>query len=293
MPTTHFPASSTHTATPPVPPAPPTITLRGVPLHSLTEDQCVGHILNALDSGHGGWVVTPNVDILRRFVRDPAFAQLCAEADLMTADGMPLIWASCLQGTPLPERVAGSSLIRTLAAGAAQRGRSVYLLGGDPGTAETAAAKLAEMAPGLRVAGTRCPPMGFEKDEAYLSDLLEELRETDPDIVFVALGSPKQERLIHLIRGERGALPQTWWLGVGISFSYLSGDVRRAPAWMRRTGLEWFFRLCQEPRRLARRYLVDDIPFALGLLGSAVAGRIRGSGRSHREPERRDHVTRS
>jgi len=200
---------------------------------------------------------------------------------LIVADGMPLIWASRIQGTPLPERVAGSSLISTLSAAAGKQGRSVYLLGGDKGTAEQAADVLKRQYPGVRIAGTYYPEFGFESDEAQMQKLIAHLTAANPDIVYVALGSPKQEWLIGQLRGY---LPRAWWLGIGISFSFLSGHVKRAPQWMQRSGLEWLHRLCQEPRRLARRYLVQGLPFAASLFTSAIIGRLQT--RSNRSPIR-------
>jgi exopolysaccharide biosynthesis WecB/TagA/CpsF family protein len=176
---------------------------------------------------------------------------------------MPLVWASRLQGTPLPQRVAGSDLISSLSAAAASQGRSVFLRGGDPGTAERASTILRDRYPQLRVAGTFCPPLGFEKDEAELARVAEALKKAQPDIVYVALGSPKQERLIDRLRR---VLPRAWWLGVGVSFSFLCGEVRRAPLWMRKWGLEWVHRLLQEPRRLFRRYIVVGLPYATFML---------------------------
>jgi N-acetylglucosaminyldiphosphoundecaprenol N-acetyl-beta-D-mannosaminyltransferase len=252
----------------------PSIALRGVRLHAVTEVQAVQHVLDQLGAGKGGWVLTPNLDHLRRLGRDRVFRALYTHANLVVADGMPLIWASRLQGTPLPERVAGSSLISSLSAGAAKANRSIYLLGGDPGTADHAAATLLSRNPNLTIAGTHCPDVGFEKDEKQLAAVIQRLVEARPDIIFVALGSPKQEWLIGQLRGY---LPKAWWLGIGISFSFLSGQVRRAPRWMQRVGLEWLHRLCQEPRRLGRRYLLEGIPFGTSLLASSLA---QGIGRN-------------
>lgn len=254
----------------------PRIALRGVAIDALTEAQCVDHVLAELAQGRGGWVVTPNLDHLRRLVHEPSFRELCSRASLVVADGMPLLWASRLQRTPLPERVAGSNLIWSVSRAAAQQSRRIFFLGGDPGTAEAAARILVERCPGLVACGTVCPPPGFELDSAQMQALRSGLIAARPDIVYVALGSPKQERLIAELK-ER--LPQAWWLGIGISFSFVSGDVRRAPAWMQTIGLEWAHRLAQEPRRLARRYLVDGLPFAASLLcGSAWRG-LRGGTR--------------
>jgi N-acetylglucosaminyldiphosphoundecaprenol N-acetyl-beta-D-mannosaminyltransferase len=253
----------------------PAISLHHVRIHAIDEQKCIAHILGEVQAGRGGFVVTPNVDHIFRCGRDVSFAALVAEADVVVADGMPLVWASRLQGTPLPQRVAGSDLISSLSAAAAEHGKSIFLLGGEPGTADAAAAVLCGRHPQLKIAGKLCPPPGFEKDEAAVQEIVSQLHAAGPDIVFVALGSPKQERLIDRIR--RG-LPGTWWLGVGVSFSFLCGDVRRAPPWMRTWGLEWIHRLKQEPRRLFKRYLIVGVPFAFWLLMQAgirgVANRL-------------------
>ena len=245
----------------------PTIHLHGVLLHSVTEEGCIRHVLEELDAGRGGVVVTPNLDHLRRCVRDMRFGALVAEADLVVADGMPLVWASRLQGTPLPERVAGSDLISSLSAAAAERGRSVFMLGGSPGTAEKAAQVLRNRYPGLKIAGSYCPPFGFDKSDEGWQQIIDAISPSAADIVYVALGSPKQELVIERVRKY---LPKAWWLGVGNSFSFLCGDVRRAPRWMQKRGLEWIHRLLQEPKRLFRRYIVVGVPFAASLMGRAA-----------------------
>jgi N-acetylglucosaminyldiphosphoundecaprenol N-acetyl-beta-D-mannosaminyltransferase len=142
----------------------PGVVLCNVLLHAITEAECVRHICDELDAGRGGMVVTPNLDHLRRYGNDVNFGALVAEAELVVADGMPLVWASRLQGTPLPERVAGSNLISSLSAAAAERGRSIYLLGGAPGTAVGAGEALRSRFPAVKVVGTYCPPFGFDKD---------------------------------------------------------------------------------------------------------------------------------
>jgi len=250
----------------------PTIRLRGMRIHSIDELTCIEHILNQLAAGKGGCVVTPNLDHLRRSQRDVSFSVLVAEANLVVADGMPLVWASRLQGTPLPQRVAGSDLISSLSAAAAGQGRSIFLLGGEDGTAMAAAKVLRDRYPQLTIAGTLCPAKGFENDETAIQQITAKLRAARPDIVYVALGSPKQERLIDRIRGS---LPKTWWLGVGVSFSFLCGNVKRAPLWMRNWGLEWVHRLGQEPKRLFKRYVIAGIPFAGMLLFQSAFRGVR------------------
>ncbi len=254
----------------------PMVHLRGVGFHSITEQQCIRCIRDSLDLGVGGWVITANLDHLRRALIDPVYRKFCEEATLVVADGMPLVWASRIQGSPLPERVAGSSLISTLSQEAALWGRSLYMLGGVPGTAESAGEVLKRRHPTLKIAGSHCPDFGFENDPDQMRRIVDLLDKAQPDIVYVALGSPKQE---HLIAQLREVLPNAWWMGVGIGFSFLTGDVRRAPRWMQVAGLEWLHRLAQEPQRLAGRYIVDGIPFALSLLATSLGARIRGRGR--------------
>lgn len=260
-------------------PGPAPVTLFDIPFAPVTEQDCVEHVAGELAAGRGGWVVTANLDHLRRLVVDPSYKQLCAGASFIVADGMPVVWAARLQGTPLPQRVAGSDLISSLSQAVAGPGGSIYLMGGEPGTADRAGAILAQRYPGLRVAGTDCPPMGFEREPESKQAVIDRVVAAKPDVVYVALGSPKQEQLIDELRH---LLPGTWWMGVGISFSFLTGDVQRAPRWMRRTGLEWVHRLAQEPRRLARRYLLEDIPFAIRMFSHVLTRRL--SGKAGRAP---------
>jgi len=245
--------------------------LRGVRLDALTEADCVGHLMRELDAGRGGWVITPNLDHMRRADTDREFREMLDEADVVVADGMPLIWASWAQGTPLPERVAGSSLVWTVAQAAAAHDRSLYLLGGDPGAAEGAGKALVARYPDLRIAGIDCPAFGFDQEPAKIAEVKEKVLAARPDIVYVGLGSPKQERLIRQVRVE---LPHVWWLGVGISLSFMAGDVRRAPRWVQKLGMEWLHRLLQEPGRLAKRYLLHGLPFGARLLFGALLQRL-------------------
>lgn len=247
------------------------IQLMGMRLHAITESQAIEHILSEVSEGRGGWVVTPNLDHLRRFTKDQQVRDLYSTASLSLADGMPLIWAARICGTPLPQRVPGSGLVWSLSAAAAAAGRSLYLLGGDPGSADEAAIILRDRYPNVRITGIDCPQMGFERSESDMRALIDRVVKADPDIVYVALGSPKQEWLIGQIHQH---LPRAWWIGVGISFSFMAGRVRRAPAWMQHAGLEWLHRLSQEPRRLARRYLVQGLPFAARLLCGSICSRL-------------------
>jgi len=235
--------------------------------------ETIDRIDHAISNHTGGWVVTPNLDILHKLTHDTDFARLVEPATLRLADGMPLVWASKLSGDPLPERVAGSDLVWHICERAAERNYSVFLLGGDEGIADKAAAVLQAKYKGLRVVGTHCPPFGFEKNPDELNAISAKLSQSEPDIILVALGCPKQERLIDTLRAD---YPKAWFFGIGISLSFVTGDVKRAPTWIRRLGLEWVHRLLQEPGRLAKRYILVGIPFAFRVLGGSILARFRG-----------------
>lgn len=251
----------------------------GLDFAALSERDTIARVLEASASGRGGWICPANLDVLRQWRESGEVRDLMSHADLVVADGMPLLWAGGLQGSPLPERVAGSTLIFTLTAAAAQAGSSVFLLGGNPGTADAAVEKLLAISPNLQVAGTLCPPFGFEKDPEWLERIEDTLSQARPDIIFVGLGFPKQERLIVTLR-ER--IPGAWFVSCGISFSFAAGEVHRAPLLIQRIGLEWLHRLVQEPKRLYRRYLMQGIPFLFALMWSALAVRTSPTGRTGR-----------
>jgi N-acetylglucosaminyldiphosphoundecaprenol N-acetyl-beta-D-mannosaminyltransferase len=249
-----------------------TIPLMGLPFAVVDEAKTVEHVLGELARGRGGWLCTANLDILRQWHRSPDVRGLLAGVDIVVADGMPIVWASALQGTPLPERVAGSTLTSTLSAAAAQTGASVFLLGGDPGAAAAAGAILGERNPGLALAGTHFPPFGFEQQPDAIAEIEFALAASQPDIVFVGLPFPRQELLIQRLRA---LLPNSWFIGCGVTFSFIAGDIKRAPRLVQRFGLEWLHRLVQEPSKLWRRYLLDGLPFMVELMSSSIVGRRR------------------
>jgi N-acetylglucosaminyldiphosphoundecaprenol N-acetyl-beta-D-mannosaminyltransferase len=249
------------------------VVLKGIKFDSVVEADVVAHVLAELTDGRGGRIITPNVDILRRTTRDAEARHHVGSATVVVADGAPLIWASRLAGQPLPARVPGSDLIWSLSAALGRTGRSIYLLGGEPGTAEKAASVLTDRFPTLVVSGFDSPPFGFDADPAALDDVCTRATAAKPDLVFVGLGFPMQERLIRRLQTT---LPSAWFLGCGAAIGFVAGVRRRAPGWMQRTGLEWLHRLISEPRRLVRRYLLHDVPFALQLLTTSALGRQSG-----------------
>ncbi|WP_308250772.1 WecB/TagA/CpsF family glycosyltransferase [Nonomuraea rhizosphaerae] len=238
----------------------------------LTERQVVEHVTVELNAGRGGRIVTPNIDICRAAAKSPELCHLVNSADLVVADGMPLVWASRLLGTPLPERVTGADLIWSLSKAAARHGWPVYLLGGPPGVAVAAARELSACYPMLHVCGVDAPPYRFEEKGGGRERVRRRVVTAAPKLVFAGLGFPRQDELIARLGQD---LPGTWFVGCGAAIAFAAGTVPRAPGWMRGAGLEWAFRLAGEPGRLARRYLVDDLPFAVRMLAGCLRRRRR------------------
>jgi N-acetylglucosaminyldiphosphoundecaprenol N-acetyl-beta-D-mannosaminyltransferase len=241
-----------------------------VPVDVVTLDEAVARIEALVDAKAGGFVFTPNVDHVVNVETDDAFAAAYQRASLSTADGMPLVWASRLLGTPLPERVAGSDLLEPVLQLAARRAYRVFFLGAGPGVAEKAAEE-ARRRFGTTIVGTDAPLIRLD-DAEQLEAIIRQLQEAQPDLVMMAFGAPKQELLIDRIADRvRPAV----LLGIGASLDFLAGTVKRAPHVLRRSGLEWAWRLAQEPGRLWRRYLVNDPRFALVLARTLAAQRRR------------------
>jgi exopolysaccharide biosynthesis WecB/TagA/CpsF family protein len=237
------------------------IDLFGITIDNVTMAGAVNRVRALLAGAGRHIVVTPNVDHIVRLSRDEEFRGAYGRASLVVADGMPIVWASRLLGRPLKERVTGSDMVPLVCAAAAEAGYSVYLLGALPGVAEVAIANLKRRFPSLRIAGSYSPPFGFERDAAETRRIIERLNQARPDVLLIGLGPGKQEKWIaqHL-----DALNIRVALCIGAGIDFLAGNVSRAPRWMQRSGLEWLFRLISEPRRLWRRYLVEDMAF-LGL----------------------------
>jgi len=229
-------------------------------IDSLTFSEALNEIERLVAAGRGGSVFTPNVDHVVNAETNAALREAYTAASLSLVDGQPLLWASRLLGAPLPEKISGSDLVLPLIQRATQHQWRVYLLGGRPGVAEAAAAQLQRLH-GVQIAGIDAPALSLmPSSEDGLA--AERIRAARPQLVLVALGAPKQELWIHR-NGER--IRPAVAVAVGAALDFVSGRIRRAPRWMSNAGLEWLFRLSQDPR-LAWRYLVRDPRFLLILL---------------------------
>lgn len=242
------------------------VNLLGIEIHNLTMAETLEAIGEIVESKHFAYAVTPNVDHTVKFRKSAQFRGLYRKAGLVVADGVPLLWAARMLGTPLKERINGTDLFERTCELAAERGYSVFLLGGSPGAASSAAEKLVERHPNLKIAGCECPAFGFYGSEEHNKAIQKKILASGADILFIGIGAPMQEQWM-CDYGEGAGV--SFAIGVGVSFSFVGELISRAPVWMQRNGLEWFWRLKKEPRRLWKRYLVEDLPF-FGMLLHAM-----------------------
>jgi N-acetylglucosaminyldiphosphoundecaprenol N-acetyl-beta-D-mannosaminyltransferase len=241
-------------------------TIGEVRFDGVNRRQAVDRIGELITASRGGYVVTPNVDHVVQATRDPGLRSVYRGAALSLADGQPILWMARLLGTPLPEKVSGSDLIEPLMAAAARRGWRVFLFGATPEVSARAERLLRARNPRLRVVG-RDTSVWDPADADSSAGVVEAIRRSGADLVVVALGCPKQE--LWMARHAELIGPAVA-IGLGGSLDFVAGAVRRAPAWMSRAGLEWLFRLGQEPRRLAYRYLVRDLWIVAVFFGELV-----------------------
>jgi N-acetylglucosaminyldiphosphoundecaprenol N-acetyl-beta-D-mannosaminyltransferase len=238
----------------------------GCPLDVVTMDEAVAKCERAIDSGRYLQHMSVNAAKLVALRDDPEMQRMIASCDLITADGQSVVWAARLLGAQLPERVAGIDLMTRLLEAADAKGYGVYVLGAQREVLDTALARLRERYPELKVAGSRD---GYYAD-GEAGEVCEEIRASGADILFVAMSSPRKEYFL----GERGAsLGVPFTMGVGGSIDVVAGLTRRAPRLLQKTGLEWAYRLAQEPRRLARRYFTTNARFAWLVLRAMVTRR--------------------
>jgi N-acetylglucosaminyldiphosphoundecaprenol N-acetyl-beta-D-mannosaminyltransferase len=241
----------------------PPIAIMGIPFDNVTLTDAIERIDAMIASRRPHYLVTANVDFLVQARADEELRRILVGADLVLCDGTPLVWMSRLLGNPLPERVAGADLVPQLIEHAAEKKHRLFFLGATPEANARAVARVQERHPGVIIAGHYSPPFKplAEMDHAEIS---RRVRAAKPDILFVAFGCPKAEKWMA---AHRHLLGVPVMIGVGATIDFLAGRMKRAPLWMQRGGLEWIYRLCQEPRRLGWRYLNDLWQFGRAIIG--------------------------
>jgi len=248
-----------------------TVALFGLPITNVTMAQAVARVEEQILSGRTHQIATANLDFARNALRDQYLQRVICECSMVLPDGAPMLWAATLFGTPLKERVTGVDLIPELARLSAERGYGIYLLGATEESSRRAAAVLQKRFPGVRIVGRTSPeiqPLHEMDNEGLLRDI----ERANPAILLVAFGNPKQEIWIHRHR-DRLKVPVA--IGIGGALDMIAGNLRRAPRWMQKMQLEWFFRLMQEPFRLLPRYVKDAAALVMHLPLGLAANRLQ------------------
>jgi N-acetylglucosaminyldiphosphoundecaprenol N-acetyl-beta-D-mannosaminyltransferase len=242
------------------------ITMMGCQVDNVTMEETLQRIDGFIQAGGPHQHVAVNVDKLVKAARDPELRRIINECDLINVDGLPVVWASRLLGKPLKERVAGVDLFEALMARSARTGWRVFLLGAREEVVSEVQRQYELKYPGLVVAGYR---NGYWKPEEE-AGVVEQIRAARADLLFVAISSPKKEHFLGQYQAQMGV---PFSMGVGGTFDVAVGRVKRAPLWMQKAGLEWFYRFLQEPRRMFRRYFIEDMAFVWLFLKEAAARR--------------------
>ncbi|ENZ30807.1 WecB/TagA/CpsF family glycosyltransferase [Clostridium butyricum 60E.3] len=223
---------------------------------NLTMDEAIKRIDELIIRNKPSYIVTPNVDHIVKLDVDIEFQNVYNEADLILTDGMPLIWISKLKKNPIKEKISGSDLFPKVCKLASDKGYKVFLLGAAEGVAAKAAENLKLKYSGLKVVGTYSPSYGFENNKDEVERIIKIITDIKPDILAVGLGAPKQEKFLYEFK-DKLRVPVS--LAIGASIDFEAGNVKRAPKWMQKSGLEWLYRLFKEPKRMFKRYLIDDM----------------------------------
>jgi N-acetylglucosaminyldiphosphoundecaprenol N-acetyl-beta-D-mannosaminyltransferase len=248
------------------------VAILGVAVDNLTMDEVLDAVEDEIREGGFHQIATANVDFLIKSIHDEELYETLARCDLVLADGMPLVWASRFLGAGLKERVTGADLVPQLARLSAQRGYRIFLLGADEKSSAGAAAWMENNYPGVCIAGRYCPEHR-SLEEMDHEEILSRVEAAKPDILLVAFGNPKQEKWLTM---HRNRLEVPVCIGVGATLDFLSGRVSRAPLWMQKNGMEWFYRATQEPSRLATRYLNNIVGLFRYLPGQLAAMVMQG-----------------
>lgn len=231
-------------------------------VNNVSMEETLDEICRLVEENKKSYVVAINVDVVMKMEKDKYLKKITDEADLTLVDGKPLVWIAKWHKHPVKAKISGSDLIPELCKVADKRGYSIFIIGGAEGVAEKAKKNLQEKHKSIRIVGTYSPPFGFEKNKQELQKINIMISDVHPDLVITCFGCPKQEKWIYENYSEYDG---TVSICAGATVDFLAGTISRAPGWMSEHGFEWFYRLLQEPKRLFKRYLVDDVK-VLGLV---------------------------
>lgn len=230
-------------------------TLLNTYINNLTMQEAVDEVEKMIAADKKTYIVAINVDVVIKIEKDPYLKKIVDSADMVLVDGKPLVWISKLYGRPLKAKISGSDLVPILCQKAAEKKHKIFIIGGKEGIAEQAKRRLEYQFPDIQIVGTYAPPFGFEENADELSKINKMISETHPDLLIACFGCPKQEKWIYENIGKYDAKVS---ICAGATVDFLAGNVKRAPRWMSDHGLEWLFRTIQDPKRLFKRYFIDD-----------------------------------
>ena len=229
-------------------------------VNNVSMEEAVKEIEHLAENGIVSYIVPMNVDVVIKIDEDEKLKEIVDNANLVLVDGKPLVWISKWLKRPVKEKVSGSDLVPKDCEAAVQKDFRLFIIGGKEGVAKSAQKNLEKIYPGIKIVGTYSPPIGFENDDNECKKINEMISKRHVDILFVCFGCPKQEKWIYSNYKKYNA---TVSICAGATVDFLSGNVKRAPKWMSDYGLEWFYRFIQEPKRLFKRYFIDDIKIFL------------------------------
>ena len=225
-------------------------------VNNLSMSETIGEIEKMIACEKKSYIVAINVDVVMKIEQDPYLKKITDNADMVLVDGKPLIWVSKIHKNPVKAKISGSDLVPLLCAEAAHNGHSMFIIGGKEGIAEKAKIRLEEQYPTIHIVGTYAPPFGFENNPKELDKINNMISEKKPDLLIACFGCPKQEKWIYENYQKYDAKVS---ICAGATVDFLAGNVNRAPKWMSEHGLEWFYRFLQEPKRMFKRYFIDDV----------------------------------
>lgn len=225
-------------------------------INNLDMSEAIKAIETMITLDKKSYIVAINVDVIVKIENDSYLKKIVDKADMVVVDGKPLVWISKLYGKPLKAKISGSDLVPLLCEVAAEKGYKIFIIGGKDGIAEQAKKKLENKLPNIQIVGTYAPPLGFEGDTNELHNINQIISDVHPDLLIVCFGCPKQEKWIYENIKKYNAKVS---ICAGATVDFLAGNIQRAPTWMRDYGFEWLYRFLQEPKRLFKRYFIDDI----------------------------------
>lgn len=225
-------------------------------VNNVSMDEAIQEIEKMILQKKKSYIIPINVDVVTKIENDHELKAIVDQAEMVLVDGKPLIWISKLYKRPVKKKVSGSDLVPALCEVAAQKGYSIFIVGGKEGIAQRAEQNLVKKYPNIQIAGTYAPPMGFEKDEKELKKMNDMLNGVKADILVACLGCPKQEKWVYDNYQKYDVIVS---ICAGATVDFMAGTLKKAPKWMSEVGLEWFYRFIQEPRRMFKRYFVDDV----------------------------------